>query len=102
MGIAWSQTSTSQTIGSKRLWALTITPLTTKQTLDSVATAWAKDSIVLKFAKVEFNKNLLEKIQFSVDVTSGGHHASGKFSSENLQTVEIKADDGPGISIKGK
>jgi hypothetical protein len=99
-----AQTAKPATKGNLRTWAITISPQTKKQYLDSVITAWNKDSIVLSFSKLDYNAaGKLVKVKGSVNVTSRGHHASGTFAPEkDLVSVEIKVTDGPGVSIEVK
>jgi hypothetical protein len=83
-----------------RTWVLVLTPETTKHQLDSVASAWAKDNITLKFSQADYdNKGKLIKIKGSVDIQSGGHHASGTFGPDHFP-MEIKLDDRPSVSLK--
>ena len=95
---AWAQKPSNPC--TKRSWVLNITPQTKKQYIDSVVTAWKNDSINLRFTVLEYNaKGLLEKIKGSVDV---GGSPSGTFGSDNLVSYEIKIEDRPHLSIKGK
>jgi hypothetical protein len=101
--LAFAQdTKTSATTStSRRTWSLTITPQTKKHSLDSVKTAWAKDNVVLKFTKLEYSaKGSLMKVEGSVAIKANNSHASGTFTSDNVESVEIKLDDKPSVSIK--
>jgi hypothetical protein len=99
--MAWSQSAKPSVVCTKRSWVLVITPQTKKQYIDSVATAWKADSINLKFSKLEYNdKGLLVKIKGSVDINGG--LPSSTFGSDNLVSYEIKVEDRPELSVKGK
>jgi hypothetical protein len=104
--IAASATSVmAQSAGTDnhRTWTLVITPATTKHTLDSVASAWRQESINLKFDKLNYSSSgKLTQVKGSVYVKMNAGPASGTFESDNLRSIEIKIDDRPGVSIKGK
>ena len=98
--LAWAQTSKPLT-ETHWGWVVTITPQTTKHYLDSVTTAWQKDSIVLKFSTLKYNaQGKLIKVKGSINVTAKGRHASGTFAPDKLESLEIKASDSPGVSIR--
>lgn len=102
---AWAQTAKPSTPATHWGWILIITPQTTKHSLDSVTIAWQKDSIILKFSTLKYNKHgKLAEIKGSLDVTAKGQHASGTFAPDKLESLEIKASNnpGPGVSIKEK
>lgn len=104
INMIYAQTTKSASNGKLRTWAITLNPQTKKQYLDSVITAWKKDSIVLSFSKLDYNAaGKLVKVKGSVNVTSRGHHASGTFAPEkDLVSLLIKVTDGPGVTIEGK
>ncbi len=96
------KTETSATLKS---WDFVITSNTTKQNLDSVSTAWAKDSIDLKFTRVVFDSlGKLSKITGTVYMTSMGKHVSGEFAEDSLskKPQEILMDNRPSITLRGK
>lgn len=86
-----------------RNWVLIISPRTTQQHLDSIKTAWGKDSIILEFSKLNYDDSgKLIKIKGTVSANMRGGNASAKFSSENLKSLEIKVDDRPSVSVNGQ
>jgi hypothetical protein len=87
----------------ERTWVLIISPRSTQQHLDSVKTAWGKDSIDLEFSKLKYDDSgKLIKIKGTVTANIRGGNASAKFSSENLKSLEIKVNDRPSVSVKGQ
>jgi hypothetical protein len=88
-----------------RHWVLNITPDSKKTYLDSVAAAWKKDSIDLKFSVLKYDNNgKLVKFKGSVEIKrrNGEDHASGTFDNDEFKSVQVEVDDGPGVDIKGK
>jgi hypothetical protein len=88
-----------------KTWDYVITSQTSRQTLDSLSSTWSKDSINLKFSKVEMDSlGKLSKIVGSVDITSKGQLVSGTFSRDSLnqKAFEIKLDNRPGLYIGDK
>jgi hypothetical protein len=105
ISISWAlcQTRESSTKGNHRTWNLVITPQTQKHSLDSVATAWRKDSIVLKFSKLEYSaEGRLMKIKGSVAIMGNEKKPSGTFSSDSLKTFNIHLDDSWSVCLSGK
>jgi hypothetical protein len=85
--LGWSQHSG----GSAHAWDLKITPESSKDHLDSVATAWKKDGIDLEFSKLEYNdKGKLVKIAATLKTKSTGDGPGGSFKSDDLKSEEIK------------
>jgi hypothetical protein len=100
--VGMSQESKSPRPVPTRTWTYVITPQSSRQTMDSLVADWKKNNIDLRFSKLEYSKSgKLEKIQGSVYIKANGSPASAKFSSDNLQSIELKVDNGPGVSVKG-
>lgn len=99
--LAWSQTPQPPASNTHWEWVLVITPQTTKHYLDSVITTWRKDSIILNFSMLKYNgQGKLVKVKGTINVTAKGRHASGTFAPDKLESFEIKANDGPGVSLR--
>ncbi len=84
----------------QRSFTMVINPNTSKYYIDSVTTEWKKENIDLKFSKLEYDENgKLVKVKGSVDVKAKGHHATGSFASESLESFTINIDNRPGVSV---
>jgi hypothetical protein len=83
----WPHTNKQST---RHSWVLTITPLSSKHYLDSIATAWKKDNIVLKFSKLQYKANgKLIQVRGSIVVNGKGE----VFGSDKLETIKIRVTD---------
>ena len=88
--------------GTRHTRVLTITPKCRKTYLDSVAAAWAKDSIILTFTKMKYSlKGNVVSVAGSVVINVKGGKASGSFECNRLQSEEIKVIDGWSVSVSG-
>jgi hypothetical protein len=84
-------------------WVLNINPDTKKSYLDSVVSAWKKDTIDLKFSALKYDaEGKLAKFKGSVEIRRREDHASGTFDNDEYTSVRVEVDDGPGVDITGK
>jgi len=84
-------------------WTLTITPTTQRAYVDSVASAWKKDSINLDVSKMEMGSGgILSKIKGSVSITVMGNVSKEQFDYKDVKYCKIKVDNTPHVSIEGK
>ena len=62
-----------------------------------------KQSFVLGFSKLEYNsEGKLIKIKGSIAFKTASGLPNATFTSDNLESYEIKVDDKPSVSVKGK
>ena len=85
-----------------KTWVFNITPQTTIHDFDSVTMAWKKDSIALKFTKLEFtDAGKLLKIKGAMNIMPKGT-PSGTFASDSLYSYKLEVNNRESISISGK
>jgi hypothetical protein len=97
--IALSQNTSS---GARHSWVIVITPKTTIHQLDSLMAELEKANFILEISKLEYAKGKLVKIKGSVTYNSKSGLPNATFGSDNLDSWEIKVDDKPSVSVKGK
>ncbi len=85
-----------------KTWVFNITPQTSIHDIDSVTLAWKKDSIALKFTKLEFtDAGKLIKIKGAMNIMPKGT-PGGTFTSDSLSSYKLEVDNRESISISGK
>jgi len=96
------QTANPSATTPHRIWNLVITTKTTKRHLDSVSAAWKKDSIDLKFTKLQYKKGKLMILSGSVNFMSKDKQPSAMFTQDSiyLHPLQIKLNDKPGVFIR--
>ena len=99
----WSQTAQHTKAKATKTWVLVITPQSTKHMLDSVLMAWDKQNVDLKFSTLKYDASgKLVEVKGFVAIKANGTFADATFGSESLQSIEVKVDNSPGVSVKGK
>jgi len=99
ISLGWAQKPKPSITKSYHTWNLTITPQTKKHYLDSVSAAWKKDSIDLKFSKLQYDdKGRLMIVSGSVNFMSKNKPLGGTFIQDSvfLRPIQIKLTDKPG------
>jgi hypothetical protein len=102
--LALSQSPKHVSSNTKNSWDILITPQTTIHQLDSLMTKLKKENAFLGFSELEYNsKGNLMKIKGSVNIHTTDGLPSDTFTSDNLESFEIKFDAKTGVlSIKGQ
>jgi ABC-type glycerol-3-phosphate transport system substrate-binding protein len=98
---ACNQPAKTETADAHWSMTLDVTPNSSKHALDSVAAAWAKDSVTLKFTNLKYDSlNKLTKFEGTVNVISKGRNVDATFSEDSSRSMEINVDDNPGVFVK--
>jgi hypothetical protein len=102
--LALSQSQKPASTNTPNSWDIVITPQTTIHQLDSLMTKLKRENAFLGFSELGYNSNgNLMKIKGSVNIHKKDGLPSDTFTSDNLESFEIKFDEKTGVlSIKGK
>jgi hypothetical protein len=102
--LALSQNPKPVSSSTQHSWDIVITPQTTIHQLDSLMIKLKRENAFLGFSELEYNSNgNLMKIKGSVNIHTKDGLPSDTFTSDNLESFEIKFDAKTGVlSIKGQ
>ncbi|NNM94506.1 MAG: hypothetical protein HKL88_03475 [Bacteroidia bacterium] len=89
--------------GASQSWSFTITPATTRTTVDSVIADWKTHGIDLRIYSPRYNSNgVLLAFSGSVAYFPGKSHVGAKFNNASHKTITIQVTDKPSVTVNEK